>query len=288
MKKPVLVGLVAVIAVLLGSTVVLYQKYQQSTTDYTAMKASEQDARSRYSEAFGAIAEIQDSLSAINVGGTQILPSNLSAEQRLSMPNKQEALDRIALLNTSIQRTKTRISQLESNLKKNGIKVKGLQKMIANLKTDLAAREATVAELTSRVDELNTRVAGLETTVKEDQDTLMARNQAIEEKRRELGTIYYIVGTKKELEDQGLIVKKGGVLGLGKSVQLTGHIDESRFTAMDTDQETVLRGAGEKVRVLSPQPAGSYLLTVAGKEFQLQITDPKEFRKIKHVVIMTG
>ncbi len=286
MKKPIQVALIAITVVLVGTTAALFAKYRQTSASLAETKAAEETARSHYAEAFNAIAEIQDSLSAITVrdGGIRLVPQGLQAEQRLSEPSRREALESIALLNASIQRTKEKISELEANLKKSGVKIRGLQKMVANLKHSVAEKQEQIAQLTEQVNSLQTRVTGLETTVQQDQ-------VAIEEKRRELGTIYYVIGTKKELASSGLIVAKGGVLGLGKTVQLSGHYDQGQFTALDTDQETVVRAPVakvEKVRILSPQPTSSYELRSDGTQVELHILDPKEFRKVKHLVIMTA
>jgi predicted nucleic acid-binding Zn-ribbon protein len=292
MKRPVLVALIAAIVLLGGASAYLYQKNQNTTAAYTDMKSAEESARSQYADAFNAIAEIQDSLNAIGVRGTSMeMRQNLQSEQKLRAPNRQEALESIARLNESIQRTKEKITDLESHLHKNGVKIAGLQKMIANLKSTVAGKEQLIGELTGRVDSLQTQVAGLETTVAQDQETIVAKDQTIEEKRKELGTIYYISGTKKDLANSGVIEAKGGVLGLGKTVTLSGQYDESRFTALDTDQETVIRAPAsklDKVKILSAQPKSSYQLVMAGNEVEIHIIDPKEFRKVKHLVIMTA
>ena len=141
------------------------------------------------------------------------------------------------------------------------------------------------------MDQLKTQVVGLQTTVAQDQETIQSKNQTIEEKRKELGTVFYVIGTKKELAKSGLIVSKGGVLGLGKTVQLSGHYDDQLFTAIDTDAERMIRTPASKVKVvkvLSPQPVSSYELTVEGNQVAIHILDPVEFRKVKHVVIMTA
>ena len=188
------------------------------------------------------------------------------------------------MLSASIQRTKEKISELESKIRKSGVKIASLQRMVTGLKRSVAEKQEQVATLTEQVNSLQTKVTGLETTVQQDQVT-------IEEKRRELATIYVAVGTKKELENNGLIVAKGGVLGLGKTVHLTGRYEQGVFTALDTDQESVVRAPGakvDKVRVLSPQPKTSYELITTGDVVELRILDPKEFRKVKHLVIMTA
>lgn len=283
MRKPVQIALIAAIVLLAGATAVLFTKYSKTSTLLADTKAAEETARSSYADAFNAIAEIQDSLGAITLrdGNIRLVQDGLKVEQKLTAPSRSEALESIALLSASIQRTKEKIGELESRLRKSGVKTAGLQKMVTNLKRSVAEKQEQVAMLTGQVNSLQTQVTGLETTVQLDQ-------VAIEDKRRELATIYVTVGSKKELANNGLIVAKGGVLGLGKTVQLSGRYDQNHFTALDTDQETVIRASGTKVRVLSPQPTTSYELRPLGDQVEIHILDPKEFRKVKHLVIMTA
>jgi peptidoglycan hydrolase CwlO-like protein len=283
MRKPALFALLAVIVLLIAATALLFSKYKATTASYT-------DAETRYSGAINAIAEIQDSLNAIVVGDTtvQMLSQTLQGEQHLTEPQSRQVLDRISIVNASIERTKARINDLEEKLKKSGVRIGGLQKMIAGLKRDVSAKEDLVSQLTVRVDSLQTTVSGLQTEVRASQDTILAKDQSLEEKRRELATIYYIVGTRKELLDSGVLVAKGGVLGLGKTLQLSGHYNENLFTPLDTDQEHTITASAARARVLSPQPLSSYELAPAGLKTELHILDAREFRKVKHLVIMTG
>jgi uncharacterized coiled-coil protein SlyX len=283
MKRPVQLALVAAVVLFAGATAVLTQRYAATATRLAETRAAEETARSHYADAFNAIAEIQDSLSAITLrdGGVRMVPEALRAEQKLTAPSRDEALASIALLSASIQRTKEKIGVLEEDLRKSGVRVAGLEKMVAGLKRTVAEKQQQVAALTEQVGTLQTRVSGLETTVAQDQ-------VAIEEKRRELATIYVAVGTKKELTERGVITARGGVLGLGRTVQLTGHYEPTLFTALDTDQETVVRAPTGRVKVLSPQPAASYELRPNGDQVELHILDPREFRKVRHLVIMTA
>jgi hypothetical protein len=283
-------GLIVVAVALVAATVVSYQKYRQASANYRDMKTAEETVRAQYAEAFNSIGEIQDSLNAIRMGegAVKLEPENLNSERRLSEPSRQEVMESIALLNESIQRTKQKIHDLEGSLKRNGLKMAGLEKMVAQLKTTVTEREAQVAQLTGQVNELQTQVAGLQTTVQAGEDTISAKKQVIEQDRREMGTVYYVIGTKKELSDKGVIVAKGGVLGLGKTVQLSGKFDERLFKPLDTDAENVIRATATKAQVVSAQPIASYELKVEGKQVELHILNALEFRKVKHVVIVTA
>lgn len=283
MRKPLQFAAIAAIVVLAGATAVFVQKFQKTSADLRSTQAAEETARSHYAEAFNAIAEIQDSLNAITPDetGRRLRPENLTAEQKLTEPNRQQALESIALLNASIQRTKERISSLEASLKKSGVKIAGLQKLVANLKHSVSEKEEHIAMLSTRVDSLQTQVTGLVTQVQEHEVT-------IEDKRRELATVYVAVGTKKELAAQGVIASKGGFLGLGKTVQPTGLASAAVYTPLDTDRETVVPLPAAKARVVSAQPPSSYQLTLVDGKMELHIIDPHEFRRVRQVVIVTA
>lgn len=289
MRKSVQFALAAIIVLLCAATLGLYQKYRKSTSDFTEMKTAEETARLNYGNAINSIAQIQDSLNAIVLGDSavRLLPSQYQAEHRLTQSQGDEVLDRIAVLRAGVERSKVRIQQLDANLKRSGIKVAGLQKMLANLKRDVADKESQISLLTTRVDSLETQVTGLTAEVQQGQQTIQQQAQNIEDKRRELGTIYYAIGNKTTLAKSGLIVAKGGLLGIGKTLEPSRALNDSAFTALDTDVETVVRIPAAKAQVISDQPISSYQLEPVGKELELHIIDPKEFRKVKHLVIMT-
>jgi hypothetical protein len=290
MRKPIQYILLVIIVILLGATAFFYQKYQKSSLEYANMVTQEQTARNQYGEAINSIAAIQDSLSSIVLGDSaaRLISGNVQSERRLSNTQREEVLDRIAVLKAGVERTKARIEVLDGELRRSGVRVAGLRKMVAHLKETVTEKEALMTQLTARADSLQNAVTGLVATVEQKSDTIVAQAQNIEQKRHELGTIYYVIGTKKDLTKSGIVVAKGGVLGMGKTLKPTGQFDETQFTAMDTDQETVVRIPSPKVQILSAQSPASYELQIVGKETELHITDPSEFRKIKHLVIMRG
>lgn len=288
MRNPIVWILGAALVVLLGATTVFYQKLQRSTADYTALKTEEHETRIRYGEAINSIAAIQDSLNDIVLGEEAVkLRSDYRSEARLTESQGDEVMARIAELKAGIERSKVKIQELDSRLKKSGIKIAGLEKMVANLKKNVAEKEQLVTELTARVESLQGEVTGLNAQVQEKDATIEQNVATIEEKRREIGTVYYTIGSKKDLSESGVITAKGGVLGLGKTLKPTGQVNDS-FLPLDTDYQTVLRIPAKEAQILTAQPATSYQVTSVGNELELRITNPEEFRKIRHLVIVTG
>ena len=275
MRKSHWIGVSVVVVLLLGVTGILFSKYQSKAAEYAQLKTDDENTRLRYGQAINDIAMIQDSLNAIVLGEKEarLIPSRLQSELQLSENHGDEALARIAVLKAGVERTKAKIEELDATLKKNGVKIAGLEKMIAGLRRNVFEKEKQIAQLNNTVDTLETRVTGLTADV--------------EDKRRELGTIFYAMGTKKDLTASGVVVAKGGVLGIGKTLQPSKQANENSFVALDTDQETIITIPAEKAQVVSAQPVTSYVLMPSGDgRLELHITDPKEFRKIKHLVIV--
>jgi hypothetical protein len=287
MRRPVQIALIAVVVLLAAATSVLYVRYRDRSAQYVDVKAKEEAAEARYAETIDAIAEIQDSLSAISVDdGSKLKSQGLREEQNLTGPRSQQTLEGIAQIRASISRNRQRIQQLETSLKKRGMESAGLRKLIARLKEDVADKELMVANLNRRVETLQTEVAGLNTEVRERDDTLREREQDLEQRRRELATVYYVVGDKKQLKESGVVVSKGGVLGVGETVTPSGAIDPSVLVPLDTDAVDYVRTSAKKAKVVSAQPHSSYEMIMRDGEVVVHILDPVEFRKVKHLVIL--
>jgi len=274
-------GIIAVL--LLAATAVSYSKYRKSVADYKQATAEQEDMRGRYDRAVGEIVMIQDSLNAIVLGEEAVrnLPARNDVEVEAPGTLHDQVLTRIATLKSAIERTKERIEDLDARLKRNGVKIAGMERMIAGLRKSVLDKEENIASLTTQVDTLQTRVAGLNTEVE-------VQQQVLTEKQSELATIYYTIGSKKELKEAGVVESKGGVLGLGKTLKPSGVFVESAYKPLNTDQEMVIQIPSEKAQVLSAQPISSYVLQPVGKDMvELRIVDAKEFRKIKQLVILT-
>jgi hypothetical protein len=274
---------VIAVILLVGVSAVLFVQYRQGQLALQEARAREDATHRRYESAIDDIAAIQDSLNAITFGeeGNDLSSSGVDAERRLSPNRTDDALARVAALRSGIERTRERIVELETRLQTDGKKVAGLERMLSQLKANLAAKESMVAELTGQVHTLHTQVGSLTATV-------VTQDSTLEERRRELGTVYYIVGDRRELLANGAAVAKGGVLGLGKTLDASGQVDEATLKPIDTDMETVIPIAASKVRVLSAQPVSSYRLEEVAGGYQLRILDPVEFRKVRHLVVLTS
>lgn len=288
MRNPLVPLLVVALLAAGGLSAWLLVQSRNSKLAYQDLSAAEESSRQSYNRTLDAIAEIQDSLDVITPRDSsfQVVPGSLATEQEMAGPDGRKALERIATLRASIERSRERIQQLESRLQSEGGRVNSLRRMVANLNRTLDDRKHTLDEMSARVEALQGQVGTLETEVQQKAETIVAKDASLEDRRRELATVYYLVGTKQELTQQGAIVASGGVLGMGKTLLPTGK--SVAGIALDTDVSTVVRTDAAKARVLTPQPVGSYELRLVEGRMELHILNPEEFRKVRQLVIVTA
>ena len=289
MRRPVVVLLALIGVGLLATTALFYSKYQKSEANVVQMTAENQDTQLRYGQAINEIAAIQDSLNAIVLGDDEArMITREQGEVPLPATSREQAFQRIEELKAGVERTKERITELDAKLKQSNIRATGLQRMVANLRRSVGEKEDMIVQLSAQVGQLETRVAGLTTEVATKNEEIVLKDNEITQKQTELATVYYTIGSKKDLQASNVVVAKGGVFGIGKTLEPSGHVNEAAFTPLNTDMETTIRIPAKDAQILTSQPATSYNLVRVGEEtLELRIIDAQEFRKVRHLVILT-
>jgi hypothetical protein len=288
MKTTAKVLLILVAVAMVVCIVLLGRGYRRQSAQYAESRLAEEAVREQFNAALESIAEVQDSLAAIAPAEAHLMEMSRAAElgTQVTGTQKERMLSSIADIKTSIRNTRERVRDLERSLESSHTEVAGLRKIIEGLKRSVAEKEAAIQQLSGMVDSLVVTVAGLRADVRRDQETIVAQQQVIEERRQEIGTVYYIIGTKRDLKSRGIVTERGGIIGIGKSVHLSGSFPADGFVALDTDHATEIAIAGREPQVLSSQNEASYELQAGEGGSTLRILDPREFRKVKYVVIM--
>jgi hypothetical protein len=274
MRSILKITVLAALVLFAGVSGVLWHKYSQTSTTLAEVRSTDEETHTRYSEALNEISTIQDSLNSIVLGpeAVRLTPSSAQIESGLRRTQGDEVMERIGLLKAGVERSKERIQQLDDYLQKSGVRIDGLEKVMASLRRTVAKKEAQIARLTVQVDSLHYQVTDL--------------TASVETKQRELGTVYCMIGTKKDLTTSGAVVATGGIFGIGKTLKPTGQVDESRCIAINTDTDATVEIPAPKAQVITSQPLTSYSLEQEGDHTVLRILDPTEFRKVRHLVIM--
>ena len=292
MKRTVWISLAAVLAVAMSAWVWNLSKEKKTVEgQYAQAVATGDSLRTSFDVALASIAEIQDSLTAILPSESSVMHMSDQVETGgpMTASRKDQVLRSISDLQGSIQRSKEMIASLEVRLGEQDVKIESLEKIISGLKRTVNDREHMIASLNNKVESLNVEVASLKTDVATGQAQIASQQQVIEDKRREISTVYYVVDTKDNLKDAGVVKSSGGVIGIGKTTKLTGQFPHQVFNPVDTDMQTTIQLSGKKPVVLSGQSATSYQIVPVNEQLsELRIVNPEEFRKVRYLIVQVG
>jgi len=191
----------------------------------------------------------------------------------------------------------TRMREIEPRLKDSEQRIRQLTTLSDSLRDQLAAtmqnlqgvidnQKETIEALTSQVEQLSAQVAALKDTV--------------ENMATEANTVYYVIGTKDELEQKGIVQEAGGARFLfvlwktGKTLVPARSLDPTAFTEVDRRHfaELPLPAADRQYHIVSRQDVTA-LETPPGEDGTLsgrvRIADSAKFwANSKYLIIVEG
>ena len=209
----------------------------------------------------------------------------MEAKKKLtSQEIRHKLMDEVSLIDSSLKENRHRISDLQSKLNASRTQYAGLKKMVASLKQTIEDREATIAQLEQKIQGL---VAEVSTKTR----MLTQRDSVIEQQHAEIDRAFYIVGTRSELEDKGIITKAGGFLWglLGSTTVLTSGMDPKYFRPIDKYQNTTIDIDGSISEIIPKRSEKFYTTTEVSKnQMKLNIAEPQSFWQDRYLVIITN
>jgi chromosome segregation ATPase len=198
-----------------------------------------------------------------------------------NVDRRAEIRQNLANIKARLAANKALLDQMEGKLKAKGDENGVLTKTIAQLKDRISKQDAKIAQLENdltaakgQIEELNTKVAEGQQQVEAEtaaKEAAQAQATAVEDAAN---TVYYAIGTNKELKQNGLLEKKF----LGQTKVLKGDFNESYFTKADKRSLSVIPTGAKKIKIWTNMPEGSYTEDKnADGTITLRITNPKEF-----------
>lgn len=200
----------------------------------------------------------------------------------------RELTARIAESEDRLAKSQERVQSLTRDNTRITASLRDFQKAVLDFQATIANQKETIAGLTDEVTSLreaNTRLATDNTTLVEERVALV---ETVDELTERDNTVYYVIGTKDELKQRGIIEEEGGsrvlfVFGKrGKTVVPARDLDPAQFTAIDKRQviEIPLPWADREYRIASRQDV-SQLATPPDEDGDLKgvlrIADPELF-----------
>jgi len=283
--QTIIIALLAILAIVFG---VVWYNASKSNKE---LKQTNEELQQLYENSTTTIGEIQESLESLD----QDLSGQLFTQSEIPGGSPEDRRERlissIANMRDQIEADKKKIASLEAQLANSRTQLKGVQEIVARLRSSIEEKEQIMEELQTRMGILNEtieeerRTAQMEIAARE--QTIQERDEALEIAEYEANNIYYVIGNRSELMEQGIIDRKGGILGIGRVTTVKKDLQTEKFTKINLlDANQISFPATKKgYSILSNHVATTYEVMKEEGEFILTVTDPENFRKQKFLVI---
>lgn len=169
-------------------------------------------------------------------------------------------------------------------LRENRISIKSLQNTISENEDELAAYQATVSNLEASILQHMTNFKKLEanitdlsieiTALRTHQDSLLCQMASLEDENHKA---WFAYGNQKEMKENEVTLRKGGIFGLGGADFLRADFNREYFAQIDTRKTTEIPLFCDKATLASNHPRGSYDWNENDQIESLIITDPDLF-----------
>lgn len=209
---------------------------------------------------------------------------NMQDAEGKPVSDKERLMKNLDLFGELLERQRSRIELLEDSLTNlsdaQNVKflniLRGLQaqikekdEMISELKVELRKKNANIAQLQSRVTALNEKA--------QEQETIMTVQSDM------MNEGYVRVGTKKELQKDGIITRSG----LFKKKLNVSNFNAELFTKVDIREFLELTIEGKNPEVITQMPASSYQIDEnEDGTYTLRILDPTLFWSVSNYLVV--
>lgn len=231
--------------------------------------------------------EIEDNLIQVKQKQSNVVQTSKSGGE-LGGSVKDRINEDIQFINELMEENKKKISSLQSKLKNSNLKIAEFEKTIKRMMEQMEEKDKEISTLKEQLVSMNFQIEQLNQTLTVERTTSEQKSKTIEEKTNKLNTAYYAIGTYKELRDNKVLDKTGGVLGMGKSKTLKSDFNQNYFTQIDITKVKAISINAKNAKLVTNHPASSYEFDSDKKTVRaLMIKNADEFWKSsKYLVVV--
>ncbi|HYQ57750.1 MAG TPA: hypothetical protein VEP89_10425 [Draconibacterium sp.] len=212
----------------------------------------------------------------------------------MSYGQKQQIIEDIQLLNQLINKNKEQLATLRKSLNNANNKIGNLNAMVTemellvqNLEKQISEKDMEIVALTHKVEGLTRNINELKQKITAIETESADKTATIEQQTLAMNKAYYVVGSDKELKENGVVTPTGGLLGIGRTLAIKKDFNKEAFTEIDIrDFENVPLNV-RKARIISVHPAGTYHFSGEKVTDTLFVDNKTDFWKAsKYLVIV--
>ncbi len=281
----------AVVAVLFTSCgkkeledkIITQQKLNDSIQAVVAAKDAEMESL------FQELNSIEQSLTEVSSKYGNVNKLKNTSGEKVNKDTRARITEEIQSINEILANNKQKLNKLNGQINKDSNKNKELTAFVESLQTRVNEQEAQIQALTAELQQKKIVIENLNKNIDDLSKQNQSKDQQILKVESEKNTAYYIIGTKKELQSEGIVNVSGGFLGIGKKAKVSGDSELAKYTKIDVRHfEQIPLNGKNKIKIMTSHPSSSYQIEYSGKiPTSIKIKNSNDFwGKSKFLVVM--
>jgi len=270
-------------------------KYRQLQAQLDSLKGNYGTQKNQLDEVFATLNEVEEGLLEIRKQEDILTVETNKDGLDVSEDQRVKVMEDVNAVKAAITRYKEQIEKLK---KDNSIKSVEFKKRLNKLQKELEEKSKTIDLLQAQLREKEEVISRKEQTIdsldhhvsdlKQDITELSGEKEELKEtvanQDRALFSAYYIVGSKDDLIEAG-VISKGGLF---KSSKVSYEAEKTSFIKIDYREISTINTNAEKAKILSNHRKGTYTIEEVAGEAIINISDPEGFwEQTKFLVIQT-
>lgn len=250
-----------------------------------ALEAQMEKKDSTLNAFFSSLNQIEENLQRIKEQEGRISQgAGASLEGRPDLMNNLN--EDIRQMGELMEKNRQLIARLNRDFNNSTLQIGELDKMISRLNHQLQEKEVEISILQEELGNMNLRVEYLTATVDTLEDVRQRQERILQENELALNTAWFALGSQEELLENGIIIREGGFLGMGRTSKLSADLDPDYFTRVDITRTPHITIPGKEPVLISTHPEDSWSLRLDGEVYYLDILDAEKFWSTsRHLVI---
>jgi len=198
------------------------------------------------------IQRIKNNINEIN--NQESIINNAKSKKEFYKADTTNIINAIKIMSEKLIENESMISELNNAVKLEKNKNSQFATRVTELSTEVAKSNREIYFLREELYSLNSSFEAIFNKYNE-------QNKKISFLNNKLNEIAYVIGTKSELLDNGVLTKSGGLIGLGKSRKLNSDFNTNYFTfSTKQDLKSIVLGY-KSVKLMTPHPSESYKIS---------------------------
>lgn len=190
----------------------------------------------------------------IDINNQESIINNAKRKEGFYKTDTSNIINAIKIMSEKLIENESMISELNSAVKLEKNKNSQFASRVTELSTEVAKSNREIYFLKEELNSLNSSFEAIFNKYNQ-------QNKKISFLNHKLNEIAFVIGTKSELLENGVLTKSGGLIGLGKSRKLNSDFNTNYFTfSTKQDLKSIILGY-KSVKLMTSHPSDSYKLS---------------------------